>query len=102
RSDVVVDERLWSSVARRLGRQRSSNRVVVEQRIARRDRSTLEPYCKVAHWLVDLLDENLGVVTDLAEQLPDEHRLVRDRVAVGEVRKELMDRTNVGAANRGS
>ena len=96
----MVDERLRSSVLGGIGRELAPDRVVVEKAVAGPDRAWLERPREVAHRAVDVLDEDLGLVTEIAQDFAHERRLIGDGIAVPEVRQELMDRASLTAMRR--
>src|SRR5205085_12576391 len=66
-------------------------------RILRAEHAWLERATDLQHLVVDVLDEDLRLVTKLAQQLADEGGLIRSRVAIAEVRQQLMNRAGRAA-----
>jgi hypothetical protein len=67
---------------------------MIEQGVARPNRVGRERSRELAHRAVDVLHEDLGLVSELAQDLAQECRLIGNRVAVGEVRQQLVDRAS--------
>src|SRR5207248_9087566 len=55
------------------------------------DHAGFEWPTQLAHRIIEVLDEDFGLVAEIAQHFADERRLIRDGVAIREVGEELVD-----------